>query len=549
MKYDALIVNAKIFTSNDAHPSAQAMALKDGRIAWVGTDEEAQKLNLARDSAEVVDFSAKSVLPGFVDCHMHAIMLADFATQISILPPKIYSIEDLKKEIKRVRMEHEEGQWIFGWGYDEGKLAENRAPNKFDLDAACSDSPVLMQRSCTHIWAVNSKALELAGITKDTPDPAGGKIGRTESGEPDGILYENATGLVQKLLPKKNMEDMADDLVNLGNILVSQGVTTVTDMGEDVCDHYDEIYQLAVEKGFKNKVAAYVSWRFVDRCGETVVTESDNFHGNGQIRTAGVKLIGDGSVSGRTAWCDVPYLSADGRTAEGRESDGEKEYGMPVCTEEEILRAKRFCQENKCQLSIHCMGARAIDRAVDLTWEAEPWMADDRIPSVRLEHVAMPSKQAIERSAKAGIAWATQPIFLYSEIESYQKNMQPERVGENYNLADWIDAGVKFAFSTDAPATSWATPSEPFANLKGAVTRKAWNGVDTGQRHKVDVETAIKLYTREAGLVAGFTDIGILKEGYAADFIVVDRDVFGLKAQEIDQVKVEQTWIDGKRVY
>ncbi len=544
MKYDALIVNAKIFTSSDDTPSAQAMALKDGRIAWVGTDEEACKLNIARDSAEVMDFSAKSVLPGFVDCHMHAIMLADFATQISVLPPKIYSIEDLKQEIKRVRMEQEEGQWIFGWGYDEGKLAENRAPNKFDLDEACSDSPVLMQRSCTHIWAVNSKALELAGITRDTPDPAGGKIGRTESGEPDGILYENATGLVQKLLPKKNVEDMADDLVNLGNILVSQGVTTVTDMGEDVCDHYDEIYQLAVEKGFKNKVAAYVSWRFVDRCGETVVTESDNFHGNGQIRTAGVKLIGDGSVSGRTAWCDVPYLSAD-----GRESDGDKEYGMPVCTEEEILRAKRFCQENKCQLSIHCMGARAIDRAVDLTWETEPWMADDRIPSVRLEHVAMPSKQAIERSVKAGIAWATQPIFLYSEIESYQKNMQPERVGENYNLADWIEAGVKFAFSTDAPATSWATPSEPFANLKGAVTRKAWNGMDTGQRHKVDVETAIKLYTREAGMVAGFTDIGILKEGYAADFIVLDRDVLGLKAEEIDQVKVEQTWIDGKRVY
>lgn len=176
MKYDTLIVNAKNFTSNDASPSAQAMALKDGRIAWVGTDEEARKLNLARDSAEVMDFSAKSVLPGFVDCHMHAIMLADFATQISVLLPKIYSIEDLKKEIKRVRMEQEEGQWIFGWGYDEGKLNENRAPNKFDLDAACSDSPVLIQRSCTHIWAVNSKALELAGITKDTPDPAGGRI-------------------------------------------------------------------------------------------------------------------------------------------------------------------------------------------------------------------------------------------------------------------------------------------------------------------------------------------------------------------------------------
>ncbi len=542
MKYDTLYMNGRIFTSDDNRPYAEAMAVKDGRIVWVGNDAEAVAVGIAADSERIIDFGAKRVLPGFVDCHMHAIMLSDFARQISVLPPEIYSIEDLKAAIRRVRNEQEEGQWILGWGYDEGKLAENRAPNRRDLDEACGDSPVLMQRSCTHIWAVNSKALQLAGITKDTPDPEGGRIGRDENGEPDGILYETATYLVMELLPDKTVDNMADDLVHLGDILCAQGVTTVTDMGEDVCDKYGDIFRSAMKKGFKNRAAAYCSWRFVEQQGDSVVTDDPDFLGDGTFRLVGVKLIGDGSVSGRTAWCDVPYLPADS-------SSGGAEYGMPVCTEEEIKTALDFCKKNKCQLSIHCMGARAIDRAVDLTWEEKPWMEDGQIPSVRLEHVAMPTPQAVKRSAEAGIAWATQPIFLYSEIESYQKNMPPERVCENYNIADWKDAGVRFAFSTDAPATSWATPSEPFANLKGAVTRKAWNGEDTGQRHRVGIETAIKLYTAEAGPVAGFADVGMLKEGYAADFIVLDRDVLEISAEEIDQVRVDETWIGGEKVY
>ena len=548
MKYDALYINGKIFTSDDERPYAQAMAVKDGRIAWIGSGAEAEAAGIAAESAMVIDLGAKRVLPGFVDCHMHAIMLADFAQQISVLPPEIYSIEDLKAAIRRVRSEQEEGQWIYGWGYDEGKLAENRAPNRRDLDAACSDSPVLMQRSCTHIWAVNSKALELAGITKDTPDPEGGKIGRDENGEPDGILYETATYLVMNLLPAKTVDDMAQDLVRLGYILSSQGVTTVTDMGEDVSDKYGEIFRTAMERGFKNRASAYCSWRFVQQQGEGVVIDDPDFMGDDKFRLVGVKMVGDGSVSGRTAWCDVPYLPVPDENG-AVPANAPEEYGMPVCTEEEIQAALDFCKKNKCQLSIHCMGARAIDRAVDLTWEEKPWMDDARIPSVRLEHVAMPTPQAVRRSAEAGIAWATQPIFLYSEIESYQKNMQPERVGENYNIADWKEAGIRFAFSTDAPATSWATPSEPFANLKGAVTRKAWNGEDCGQRHKVDIETAIKLYTREGGPIAGFTDVGMLKEGYMADFIVLDRDVLKIPEEEIDQVKVLETWIDGECVF
>lgn len=541
--YDKLYINGKIFTSDKERPAAEAMAVKDGRVQWVGTDAEAEQLK--EEAKEVIDFGGKRVLPGFVDCHMHALMLAEFAKQISVLPPEIYSIEDLIDAIKARRAQQEEGQWIEGWGYDEGKLAEGRAPNRYDLDKGCSDSPVIVQRSCTHICSINTKGLELAGITADTPDPEGGKIGRDENGEPDGILYENATNLALRLVPAPTLDGMADNLVNLGEIMLSQGVTTGADMGEVEDPRYDQIYGRAMEKGFKIRVGAYTKWDTVKELGGDVVLKSPYFNSNGKFRLAGIKLIGDGSVSGRTAWCDVPFLPAYNEDG----SEKEPEYGMPVCTGQDISDALAFCKENKCQLSVHAMGARAIDLAVDLTWEEEPWMEDQGVPSVRLEHVAMPTASAVEKSAKAGIAWATQPIFLYSEIESYQKNMEPERVGENYNLADWMEAGVRVAFSTDAPATSWATPSEPFANIKGAVTRKAWNGEDCGQRHKVDIETALYLYTAESAPIVGYTDVGMLKEGFVADFIVLDRDILEVAPENVDQVKVDETWVDGEKVY
>ena len=194
------------------------------------------------------------------------------------------------------------------------------------------------------------------------------------------------------------------------------------------------------------------------------------------------------------------------------------------------------------------MGARTIDRAIEHTWQQKSW-TEGKAPYVRLEHVAMPTKDAIKKAAKSGIAFVTQPIFLYAEIESYLTNMGLERTKENYPIADWIKEGVRISFSTDAPATAWAEPSNPFVCLKGAVTRKAWDGTDCGERHRVDIETAIRLYTAESAPMLGFEDIGILKPGYAADFIVLDKDILEVPYDEIDSIKVEETYIDGIKVY
>ena len=542
MKYDKLFINGKIFTALSEDDFICAMAVRDGKIAWTGKSTDAQApffTAIASQSEEVLDLSGKCVLPGFVDSHMHAIMLANCSKQISVLPPLIHSIDELIVKIQETRAQQDVFLWIEGWGYDEGKLTEGRAPNRWDLDRGCSDAPVMILRTCGHTCVVNSYLLAKAGITKDTPDPDGGKIGRSEDGEPNGILYENARNLITALQTPLTISQIGDHLADLGKLLVSQGVTTGADMGEFIDYDYQEVYQDAIKKGFPLRVAGYYMWDAIKNRPDFSISESD-MDPSHQFRVAGIKLIGDGSVSGKTAWYSQPYLL--------EQEDGTPEYGMPVCTESDIEDALAFAKSCGCQLSVHCMGDQAIERAVAHTYRSKPW-TNAGIPSVRLEHVAFPTKEAIQRASAAGIAWVTQPVFLYAEIESYLKNLGEERTKEQYPIQDMLDAGIHLAFSSDAPATAWAFPSDPFIGLKAAVTRKSWNGTDCGARHRVSIGTAICLYTARSAPMLGFTEVGMLQEGFAADFIILDQDIFTVEASRIDQVKVVETWIGANCVY
>ena len=261
----------------------------------------------------------------------------------------------------------------------------------------------------------------------------------------------------------------------------------------------------------------------------------ERFDRRQQIFVCGLKLIGDGSVSGRTAWMAESYLGTDS-------------CGISVCSDRQMETAIRFCKENRCQLSMHAMGGRAIERVVDRAAKEEKWN-DGPEPYVRVEHITDPSADSVRKAARKGIGFVTQPIFLYAEIESYLNNLGPAWMKRCYPVRDLLDSQVKLCFSTDAPATSWAVPSDPFPNLKGAVTRRAWDGTDCGQEQTVDIETAIILYTKEAARMAGFDRLGQLREGYKADFLLLDRDILEIPAEEIDQVQVEQTYIGGQCAY
>lgn len=161
----------------------------------------------------------------------------------------------------------------------------------------------------------------------------------------------------------------------------------------------------------------------------------------------------------------------------------------------------------------------------------------------------MPSEEAMERASFAGIPFVTQPVFMFAEIEAYLENLGHGWTKECYPVRTWLDKGIRVAFSTDAPATAWAEPYDPFVNIQAAVTRCAWDGTDCGQDQRVSLEEAIRLYTAESGPMMGFRDIGVLKEGYSADFVVLDRDIFEVPCDKISEVRPAMTFINGERVY
>ena len=542
MKYDIIFTNGKIFTSDTKKPYAEAMAVKNGRIAFIGSMEELKGeagSDLSSCADEVCDLGGKRMLPGLIDSHMHPVMIADNMSQIVCLPPYIHSIEEMIPAIAAKRAEQGPDKWILGWGYDEGKLAEGRTPTRYDLDKGASDVPVCIFRSCGHIRCVNSKALTLAGITAETPDPEGGEIERDENGEPTGVLKENARLIMDKIIPAKTHEEIADSLVALSGLLASLGLTGISDMGNlDDTDYYD-IYTMAHERGMSQKIGMFYMWDSFDDKSRIKLTP-ERLNPDAAVKVQGVKLINDGGISGRTAWVNKPYPGGDG-----------KEQGINTCTEENMVSAMEFAKNHGAQLSVHAMGQNAIDMAVSIMAREKDWLDNPNVdmPHARVEHASMPTPYALKTAAEADIAFVTQPVFMYAEIERYLENLGKEWLQATFPMQDILKAGIRMAFSTDAPATPIADAYNPFICIKSAVTRIAGNGYDCGQKQAVDIETAIRLYTAEGAYVMGFADTGTLKKGYKADFIILDKDILKIPADDIDKVRVESTYIDGKEVY
>ncbi|OUP07567.1 amidohydrolase [Collinsella sp. An2] len=539
-------VNGRIWTGDPALPHVDSLVVADERLAWVGARVD---MPAAYAHAETVDLHGARVMPGFVDAHMHALMLADYSKRISALPPKISSIEELVAAIRARRAQQEPDAWVLGWGYDEGLLAEHRSPTRWDLDRGCADAPVCIMRSCGHIRCVNSRALELAGITRDTPDPEGGEIERDAAGEPTGVLKENARELVFAVMPKRSKDELVRDIVDLGKLLASQGIVAATDMC--MLDGGDAFPPLAAagRAGLEQDVASYMLWDYV-KDDPTYSIAPELMDRRNRVFMAGIKLLCDGSVSGRTAWFDLPYRTPDGTGTE-ESSQNAGTCGLPTCTEQDIDDAIAFCRRTGCQLSLHAMGTRAIDRAATriAAHGAWPVSAGRNVPFARIEHATAPSSGAVATMAREGIAVVTQPIFPYAEIGTYLENLGTERTRRSYPLRTLLDAGVDLCISTDAPATSWATPSDPFPNIKAAVTRRAYDGTDFGQEQALTISEALTLYTRSAAHMAGFEGLGMLRAGYKASFIVLDRDVLHTSPDELDRTGVVATYIRGHKVF
>ena len=523
-------VNGKIFTARGEEEFVTAFKVAGGTVTWAGDAGEVE-------GAGAVDLGGRTALPGFVDVHTHPTYIAMTLRAVACTVPVVTDIPGMIEALERhPNYGKGPGDWIEGWGYDESKLAERRTPTAEDLDKVSTTQPVYVLRSDCHSGICNTRALEIAGIRRDTPDPEGARFGRYANGEPNGVLEELAAN--EAVLRARSPQDYrarVDGIAGTGAHFAERGIVAVTDLMAHAWPYDDlRIYRDAAKRGLAQQAALYFTWSGLK---ERPIPDLTDEQRTGRVKFAGLKLFADGSISGCTAWMSQPYRAAG--------------HGYSTLSDEDLLASYEWARRNEVQISVHAMGDRALERVVDFFADKEPWMGD-RVPSVRLDHASLLGDELMRRmnGSKMTFGVATQIIFFFAEQESYAENLTGEQYRRAYPIRSFYERLDRVGLSSDAPATTWAAPDNVFVSIKAAVTRKAYNGADIVPEQAITVPQAVLLYTSRAAALAPYEGrLGQIAEGFEASFVVLDRDIFTVDPSEIDETLVDQTWIRGEKVY
>jgi predicted amidohydrolase YtcJ len=523
-----LYVNGKVFTGRSEDDFASAFRIKDGVFSWVG-----DRADGADEPA--VDLGGATVLPGFLDVHTHPAFMATLVNAVMCLPPEVRSLAGLLDRLRsHPNLGRGETAWIEGFGYDESKYPEGRGPTADDLDRVSSSQPVFVQRCDGHSAVCNRRAFELAGITNGTPDPPGARFGRDDDGRLNGLLIETAaTDAVAAAIPAPDQAGQVHNLAALNRHFLERGIVAVGDLLATMVPTPLRTFRAAERQGLKVQCALYYAWSSIGQDKIPDLTDDDR---TGRMKIAGIKLFMDGAYSNRTAWTEDAY-------------PGSQDHGMHTLTDDDLRDAVNWARRNHIQVAVHAMGDRALNHVLDMFGGEEPWMGER--PSIRLDHATLFSPAMIEkcRAARMSFAVVSHSIFLFAEYDSYQSNLAPRQFDIAYPIRSFYDHLPFTALSSDSPATAWADADNVFVSIKAAVLRRAYNGADIGQPEAVTAAQALLLYTGRARLIAPLDGVGRIETGYEGSFVVLDRDIFTIDPQDIDQVQVAQTWIRGERVF
>ena len=526
---DQLYANGKVFTGEGETHFASAFRITDGAFSWVGDSSD-----VAGEAA--IDLGGRTVLPGFLDLHTHPAIMSTLIDAVACLPPAVNNIPELNAALK-THKDFGAGPdlWIEGWGYDESKLAERRTPTTQDLDQVSTTQPVFVRRSDGHSAVCNTRALQAAGIDRDTPDPPGARFERDRNGEPNGILTEvAATQAVYRAKPWPTYAAQVNRLALLNDHFAERGIIAIADLLATIAPYPPlKMFRDAAEQGLRTQAALYYGWSDILEDPIPDLTESER---TGRVKFAGLKLFIDGVMSNRTAWIDGTYPNSN-------------EHGIRIASDDELRAAAAWARRNKVQVAIHAMGDRALEHIIGLFAEEKPWMGD--LPSIRLEHATLLSPIQIERINKARMRFGvvSHTIFFFAEYDNYLDSLSPAQFERAYPIRTFYDTLAYTALSSDRPATTWADADNVFTSIKAAVLREAYNGADIGKAEAVTVPQAILLYTGRARTLAPLDGVGRISSGQEGSFIVLDRDIFTTPAEEIDKIQVIETYIEGDRVY
>lgn len=526
--------SGNVYTADVSGSFARAVAIGDGRILTVGSDEEVRALY---PDAEAIDLSGRTVIPGFIDAHNHYLATGEGLASIDARYPGISSGPQLAAAVAAVAARTPAGVWISGFGFDHAKY--DRWPTRWDLDTATTEHPVAIRHVSGHYLLVNTTALELAGVDDTTVDPKGGKFVRDGEGRITGLCLDAAMGIVEPVAveigshgPNFHIKASMDDLVaavgRAGRAYVAAGLTTVCDA--QVTKRELAAYREARRRGvWWVRVACMPLSHQLEDYGAIGLAGP---FGDDEFWLGPMKFYMDGSLIGGTAVFDEPY-------GESGEFEG-LFYWEPTEMRSMLIEA----HSQGWQIGIHTQGDRAIGAvldAIEAAMEAHP--RPD--PRHRIEHCGYPTPAQLERMVRLGVIAVNQPNYLHDQGDEFLT-----RLGER---AEWLqpmraelDAGVHIALSSDADVTTY----RPLETITNAVTRTTMGGRPIGPDQAISVEEAVRAHTIDAAYSIFADDrLGSIEPGKLADLTVLDGDLFATPPAEIRHLPVWMTIIGGDILY
>jgi predicted amidohydrolase YtcJ len=507
-------------------PIVEALAIRENRIVAIG--DELDLHSMLRPGGVALDLRGRTVLPGLIDSHLHFCQYG-----LRLERTDVYEVPTLEEATRRVAERAsvaEPGTWIRGGGWNCNLWGDGAFPHRHDLDIVSLDHPVALSSKDGHSTWVNSAALELAHVTADTPDPPGGYIMRDASGEPTGILQENAAGLIYQVIPPPTEDQMRTACARAMMRARRVGLTGIHDCEDDrALVTFQDLRQ-------RGELSIRVLMHIPSRKLEAAI--SLGLHdglGDEWVRIAGVKVFADGALGSRSAWMLSPYESDAGNT------------GIPTVTHDALLEMVGAANRAGLSVAVHAIGD-AANRAVLDAIEASQPPARAGLRN-RIEHAQLIDPNDIPRFAQLGVIASMQPIHATQDMEIANLHWGA-RAKTGYAWRSLLDTGAVLAFGSDAPVEDLS----PLVGIHAAVTRRRAEG-DPGPEgwhpeQRITVTEAVHAYTLGAAYASGEEQIkGSLAPGKLADLVILDQDIFSIDPMDILHTQVLGTMVDGKLVH
>ncbi len=537
-----ILYNGNVLTMTGAELSSQAVAVgQDGRIVAVGSNDEVR--NLAGAGTRQIDLRGRTLLPGFFDCHLHIQWLGINLGHVNLASPPVKDKRDIIRLLRERLDARPELTCVQGNRYDQNKLSPPEHLTRHDLDLVSTAIPVRIVHTSGHAAVVNTRALQMLGITNDTPNPVGGEIVRDAQGEANGVLLETASwNDLDRILPHVSPDEQVAALGRANQYLLERGITSATDSNLATND-IGVFARAAADKVLQVRANGMVAWAEVMKhVGDGVIPNPDDLQPEWQglswhqFHVGQAKLFSDGAITTRTCWLTEPFEGMAGQP---------NDCGIPLHPPDELREYILKAHLAGWQIATHAIGDRAVDLVLSAYADAQRENTRFR-PGHRIEHCMLLNPDLIARLRRQNVWSIGQPEFLSQLGDAYVMALGEERANRLSPYATLDQQNVAQAFSSDCPVV----PGAPLDGLRAAIERKTPSGHILDAAECLAPDIALYNYT-SAPAYATHTDRdrGSLETGKWADFVLLSADPTQTPIDEWEQLKVEGTWVGGACLY